>query len=660
MDSACFNNMKNTTTDNIQDKNNNEIKAGNLPITAAGVEEFLASRWVEGIGAAYAKRLTDRFGVEAVKVLTEEPERAEDISGLGAARIATARESIFAIKWNLNLMLFLFSCGVGDTFIDRIFRKYRKRTEDVVLNDPYAMVEQVWQLSFYTADKIGKALGIPADDPRRLSAALVTAVKQYAEDGHLYAAPEQAEERAAKISGVAVEKIKEALPVAIDTGRIVDDMGGLYLPVFHTAEKEAAEKIAQLATVELKPVDEDEIPQKSELGHTYSPMQRDAIRTALQSPVMAITGGPGSGKTTVVKGIIDMLECDGKKVLLAAPTGRAAKRLSTLTGAHATTIHSLLGYRQGEGYYTKKIDADLLIIDEGSMMEQVLFNHLLQAVGEGTRIILVGDVDQLPAIGAGDVLRDIIASGVIPVARLEENFRQSEGSLIASGARAINSGAVPDSDPERDFIIIPESTPKKIQDRILSLVADEMPAARGINATEIQVVTPQQIGMLGARQLNIDLQERLNPDGPSLRRGGTIMRLGDPVMQTANSRERGVYNGEIGRITDVNIDEQTLEVTFSDGRKSTYARSELSELTLAYATTVHKLQGSEAKHIIIPVTMAHKPMLYRNLLYTGVSRATDLCILVGEKEALEYAVSHTPATTRNSNFRHHLRLCMAH
>lgn len=652
--------MKNTTTDNIQDKNNNEIKAGNLPITAAGVEEFLASRWVEGIGAAYARRLTDRFGADAVKVLTEEPERAEEISGLGASRIATARESILSIKWNLNLMLFLFSCGVGDTFIDRIFRKYRNRTEDVVLNDPYAMVEQVWQLSFYTADKIGKALGIPADDPRRLFAALVTAVKQYAEDGHLYATPEQAEERAAKISGVSVEKIKEALPIAVNTGRIVDDMGGLYLPVFHTAEKEAAEKIAQLASVALKPVNEDQIPAKSELGHTYSPMQRDAIRTGLQSPVMAITGGPGSGKTTVVKGIIDMLECDGKKVVLAAPTGRAAKRLSTLTGAHATTIHSLLGYRQGEGYYTKKIDADLLIIDEGSMMEQVLFNHLLQAVGEGTRIILVGDVDQLPAIGAGDVLRDIIASGVIPVARLEENFRQSEGSLIASGARAINSGAVPNSDPERDFIIILESTPKKIHDRILSLVADEMPAARGINATEIQVVTPQQIGTLGARQLNIDLQERLNPDGPALRRGGTIMRLGDPVMQTANSRERGVYNGEIGRITYVSTEEQKLDVTFSDGWKSTYARSELSELTLAYATTVHKLQGSEAKHIIIPVTMAHKPMLYRNLLYTGVSRATDLCILVGEKEALEYAVSHTPSTTRNSNFRNRLRLSIAH
>lgn len=625
------------------------------PFTDEGVEEFLASKWVEGIGAAYAKRLVERFGKEAVRVLVDEQARALEVSGLGESRVTKARESILAIKWDLDLVLFLFSCGIGDIYIDRILRKYRKRAEEVVLNDPYSMVEEVWQLSFYTADKIGRRLGIPADDPRRLIAALVTAVKHFAEDGHLFATPGQAIERAAKIAGVEEKALHDALPLAIESGRIVDDLGGLYLPVFHKAETEGAEKLAQLASEKSGSVEDKEIPRRSELGHEYSKIQRDAIRTALESPVMAITGGPGSGKTTVIKGVIEMLEKEGKKVILCAPTGRAAKRLSALTGSPATTIHSLLGYRQGEGYHTKKIDADLLIIDEGSMMEQVLFNHLLQAVRPGTRIILVGDVDQLPAIGAGDVLRDIIASGVIPVARLSENFRQTEGSLISSGARAINSGEVPVSDPDRDFIIIPEPSPKRIRDRILSLVADELPARRGIAPTDIQVVTPQQIGMLGARQLNIDLQERLNPEGPELRRGGTIMRLGDPVMQTANSRERGVYNGEIGRITAVDPSEQRLTVTFSDGRKATYGRSELSELTLAYATTVHKLQGSEARHIIIPVTMTHRPMLYRNLLYTGVSRATDLCILVGESEALEYAIAHTPAITRYSRFRDRLR-----
>lgn len=623
-----------------------------LPINEEGVEEFLASPWVEGIGAAYAKKLVERFGTDAVRILAEEPERAEEVGGIGGARVAKAHESLKNIKWDINLLIFLFSCGLSDMFIERILNKYRKRSEKVITTDPYSMVEDVWQLSFFTADKIGRKLGIAQDDPRRLQGALVTAVKHFAEAGHLFATQEEAVTGASKMTGADPEKVAAEIKPTVDSGRLVDSRGGLYLPVFYTAEKEGAERLSELAAVKFDPVPEDELPERSQLGHIYSPLQLDAIKKAMDYPVVVITGGPGSGKTTVVKGIIDMMERRGKRVVLTAPTGRASKRLSQLTGTYASTIHSLLGYRQGEGYRNKKIDADVLIIDESSMMEQVLFNHLLQALRPGTRVILVGDADQLPAIGAGDVLRDLIASGAVPVAHLNENFRQSEGSLIAVGARAINSGEVPPSDPDRDLIIIPEPTAGRIHDRILTLVAEELPEKRGISPADILVVTPQQIGRLGARQLNFDLQQRLNPEGPALQRGGTTMRLGDPVMQTANSRERGVYNGEIGRITEVRPEEQTLQVTFSDGRKSAYARSELSELTLAYATTVHKLQGSEAKNIIIPVTMAHKPMLYRNLLYTAVSRASDLCILVGEEEAIRYAVENTPAGSRHSNFKY--------
>lgn len=287
-------------------------------------------------------------------------------------------------------------------------------------------------------------------------------------------------------------------------------------------------------------------------------------------------------------------------------------------------------------------------------MEQVLFNHLLDAVGPGTQVILVGDVDQLPAIGAGDVMRDMIKSPVIPVVRLNENFRQEKGSMIAASARAINSGTMPESYPDSDFIIIPESTTRRIHDRILSLVADELPRDKGVPSSDILVVTPQQIGPLGAKQLNIDLQQRLNPEGPELRRGETVMRLGDPVMQTSNAKDRGVYNGETGRIVEVNAEEQALIVEFSDGNRSLYHRSELSELTLAYATTVHKLQGCEVRNIVFPVTMTHKPMLYRNLLYTGVSRASRLCVLVGEKEALLYAVENAAPSIRNTNFSNRL------
>lgn len=626
-----------------------------LPVTPQAVEDFLASKWVEGIGPAFARKLVEKFGTDAVTLLMENPEKAaEEVPGLGTARAEKAAESLRNIKYDPTLLLFLFSCGIGDTIIERIINKYRKKTESVILADPYSMVEDVWQLSFFPADKIGRALNIPADDPRRLRAALVTAVKFAAEAGHLFATEEQAVASAARISGEEPEKVACEIQGAVEAGRLVKSRGGLYLPVFYNAEKEGAARLSSLSSHPVKELPEEEVPRISQLGHTYSPLQRQAIRMAMNASVSCITGGPGSGKTTVVKGIIDLLEKEGKRVVLCAPTGRAAKRLSTLTGCHATTIHSLLGYRQGEGYHTKKIDADVLIIDEGSMMEQVLFNHLLQAIPPGTKVILVGDADQLPAIGAGDVLRDLIASGRVPVAHLNENFRQSEGSLIASGAQAINQGEMPLSDPKRDFMIIPEPTVARIHDKILSLVAEELSRERGIAPTDILVVTPQQIGKLGARQLNIDLQERVNPEGPALRRGATTMRLGDPVMQTANSRERGVYNGEVGRITEVDPSQQTLEVTFSDGRKSRYERSELSELTLAYATTVHKLQGSEAKNIIIPVTMAHKPMLYRNLLYTGVSRATDLCILVGEEEAIRYAVENVPASVRNSNFKHRL------
>lgn len=293
-------------------------------------------------------------------------------------------------------------------------------------------------------------------------------------------------------------------------------------------------------------------------------------------------------------------------------------------------------------------------------MEQVLFDHLLEAVKPGTRIIMVGDVDQLPAIGAGDVMRDLIKSGVVPVAHLDENFRQEAGSLIAANAIAINQGKMPDAREVEDFMIVEEKGVPAIHDRILSLVSEELPEKYGIAPAEIQVVTPQQLGPLGARQLNVDIQKRLNPDAPGIRRGASIMRIGDPVMQTANSRERGLYNGEIGRIVEVDLEEKFLVVEFSGGRRSTYLRSELSELVLAYATTVHKLQGSEVEYMVMPLSMSHRPMLYRNLLYTGVSRARKLCALVGEEEAIRYAVGNNRDSTRNSNFSSRLNSGATH
>ncbi|MDE6276709.1 MAG: AAA family ATPase [Muribaculaceae bacterium] len=626
-----------------------------LPLTPEGVQAFLSGPWVEGIGPAFAARLVERFGTDALRVLADTPEKAATIAGLGPLRIAQASESLRKLPYPAELPAFLCSCGVGEVFADRILDKYGNQTLETIVSDPYSMVEEVWQLSFFTADKIGRALGIADDDPRRLRGALLTGVKHYAEDGHLFARPGQAVDYAASITKVSPEKIEGQIQPLIDAGRLTGSRGGLYLPVFYKAEKEGAGKLLELAASKLPAVAESDIPEGDSEGRIYSPAQRAAIREALSTPVMVLTGGPGSGKTTILRAIIENLRKQGKKVVLAAPTGRAAKRMTTLTGAEASTIHRLLGYRSGEGYNKRMIDADVLIIDEGSMMEQVLLNHLLQAVRPGTRLIMVGDVDQLPAIGAGDVLRDLIDSGVVPVARLDENFRQARGSTIAAAAKAINKGEKPASEAEGDFLIFEEDSPARIHDRIISLITKELPKKRGIAPADITVVTPQQIGPLGARRLNTDLQERINPEGPELRRGATAFRLGDPVLQKTNSRERGVYNGELGRIDAVDPEAETLDVVFADGRRSTYGRKDLGELVHAYATTVHKLQGSELKNIIIPVTMAHKPMLYRNLLYTGVSRAGELCVLVAEPEALEHAIATTPATKRNSNFRHRLR-----
>ncbi len=624
-------------------------------LTPDGVERFLAGPWVPGIGPAFARRLVEKFGTDAIRALVQEPERVMEVAGLGEARVRAASLALARLQHPLELLVFLCSCNLSDELIERILGKYGKKAAKVVMTDPYSMVENVWQLSFFVADKIGRALGIPPADPRRLQAALVGAVKHFAEQGHLFATPEQAVERAAEMARVDEQEVRREIPAAIDSGRLVESRGGLYLPVFYKAEKESASKILALSEMEMPRLDVEAIPRRTRSRQPYSPEQTDAILRTVNSPVMVLTGGPGTGKTTVLGGVIDALERQGKRVVLAAPTGRAAKRMASLTGHEATTIHRLLGYRQGEGYHRRFIEADALIIDEGSMMEQVLLNHLLDAVRPGTQIIIVGDVDQLPAIGAGDVLRDMIASGAVPVVSLESNYRQAGGSLIASGARAIRDGDLPVSDPSRDFIIIEETGPRAIRERILQLVSTELPAQRGIAPADILVVTPQQVGPLGARVLNVDLQQRLNPDAPAVMRGTTALKLGDPVMQTKNSRDRGIYNGETGRISAVDPAARTIAVTFSDGRTSTYGPGELGELTLAYATTVHKLQGSETPYMVFPITITHKPMLYRNLLYTAVSRATRLCVLVGEKTALRHAVASNPSISRNSNFRHRLR-----
>ena len=626
-----------------------------MNITPAGLEAFLASSFTKGVGKVYAHKIVDKFGDEILSPGFDFKIKLKEIPGLGESKIAEFIESFSSLKVNPSLIAFLFSAGLKDADVEKIISHYGKRLEKVLEWDPYDMVENVWKLSFFTADRLGKYMGIDKADPRRLRGALLTAVKFYAEEGNLFATEEQALQTASKISGVPADKIKPMLETLIEDKRVVRSLEGLYLPVYYNAENEAAEKIKSLINKKEEYSADLEIPETDIFGHKLNDDQKRAIETVLKNKVTIITGGPGTGKTTAVRGIIRLLMGQGKKVVLTAPTGRAAKRMSDLTGEEASTIHRLLGYSMGRGYRNKHFDTDILIIDEASMLEQVLFNHLLQALKDDTKLVLVGDTDQLPAIGAGNVLKDMIDSGEIPLINLTENFRQEDGSLISSNAAAIKQGETPEVAPSADFVFVKEDGLSKIHSRLLSLVTREIPSYTDIKPHDIQVVTPQQEGPLGAKQLNMDLQEMVNPEAPELKKGMKRFRLGDRVMQTSNSSIRGVYNGETGWISALSPEDKTLEVTFFDGKKSLYNINELKELSLAYATTVHKLQGSETDYMILILSSAHRQMLYRNLLYTGVSRAKKLCVILGEPKAMQTAIENKEKIKRNSNFKRRLK-----
>lgn len=620
-------------------------------ISNEGIERFLASGFIKGIGKIYAKKITDLFGRRIIDPDFDFENNLRQISGLGDNKITEIKESFNKLKIDPKVFALLYSAGMKDIEVEKVVSHYGKRLAKVIEWDPYDMVENVWKFSFFSADKIGKFISIPKDDPRRIRGAILTSIKFYAEEGNMFATEKQTLQTASKIAGVEFEKIKPEIDALVNDKRIVKSLDGLYLPVYFKAEEEAAEKIKSLVAHPLEYELPDNLPQTDIYGNLLSEGQKKAIEKVLQNQVSVITGGPGTGKTTTLKGIINLFLDMGKKVVLAAPTGRAAKRISDLTGEEAKTIHRLLGYSMGKGYRNKQFDTDILIIDEASMLEQVLFNHLLQALKEGTKVVLVGDPDQLPAIGAGNVLKDMIDSGTIPVINLYENFRQKEGSLIAENASIIKEGRVPQKIPSQDFIFVEENNAGSIHNRLMHLVAEELPSYTSISPKDIQIVTPQQEGPLGAKQLNIDLQEKINPDALELRRGTKRFRLGDRVMQTSNSSQRGIYNGETGWISKLDPESKFLEVTFYDGKKSVYGIKDLKELSLAYATTVHKLQGSETDYMVLVMTSSHRPMLHRNLLYTGVSRAKKLCVVLGEERALETAVTTTDKNKRNSNFK---------
>ena len=632
-----------------------------MPATVYGIEKYLGSGLVKGIGPRFARAIVQRFGTETIDIIETEIERLYEVPNIGRKRVAKIRESWEKQKDIKNVMLFLQGYGVSTAYAAKIYREYGKESIDKVRENPYRLADDIWGIGFKTADGIAAKMGYGKEDPRRCRSGILYTLGQLSDEGHVYAGEEQLVKTAGQLLEAGETAIRDTLAGMLQAEDLILDKDAIYRPPFYHAECGTSRRLRDLAQSTGRSLFDglfDPSSLTAETGIEYDEVQLAAIRQAVTSKVMVLTGGPGTGKTTTTQGIIAALKKAGLRVLLAAPTGRAAKRMSEATGMEAKTIHRLLEYNPQDGYKRNDenpLEGDALIVDECSMIDILLMNNLLKAVPVGMRLVFVGDIDQLPSVGAGNVLRDIIDSQRIPVVRLVRIFRQAQKSRIVMNAHTINQGRFPDTSNGRDtdFFFMREDDPERAAETIVRLVKERLPRAYRESPDRIQVLTPMQRGVVGAANLNLLLQQALNPSGPSLNRGGYTYRQGDRVMQQRNNYDKDVFNGDLGYIREVDTEERTLKVDF-DGKWAEYDVTELDELTLAYATTIHKAQGSEYPIVVMPVLMTHFVMLQRNLIYTGITRAKKICVLIGATKALAYAVRNVSVLKRNTSLRERL------
>lgn len=632
-----------------------------MPATVYGIEKYLGSGLVKGTGPRFARAIVQRFGTETIDIIETEIERLYEVPNIGRKRVAKIRESWEKQKDIKNVMLFLQGYGVSTAYAAKIYREYGKESIDKVRENPYRLADDIWGIGFKTADGIAAKMGYEKEDPRRCRSGILYTLGQLSDEGHVYAGEEQLVKTAGQLLEAGETAIRDTLAGMLQAEDLILDKDAIYLPPFYHAECGTSRRLRDLAESTGRSLFDglfDPSSLTAETGIEYDEVQLAAIRQAVTSKVMVLTGGPGTGKTTTTQGIIAALKKAGLRVLLAAPTGRAAKRMSEATGMEAKTIHRLLEYNPQDGYKRNDenpLEGDALIVDECSMIDILLMNNLLKAVPVGMRLVFVGDIDQLPSVGAGNVLRDIIDSQRIPVVRLVRIFRQAQKSRIVMNAHTINQGRFPDTSNGRDtdFFFMREDDPERAAETIVRLVKERLPRAYRESPDRIQVLTPMQRGVVGAANLNLLLQQALNPSGPSLGRGGYTYRQGDRVMQLRNNYDKDVFNGDLGYIREVDTEERTLKVDF-DGKWVEYDVTELDELTLAYATTIHKAQGSEYPIVVMPVLMTHFVMLQRNLIYTGITRAKKICVLIGAMKALAYAVRNVSVLKRNTRLRERL------
>lgn len=674
-----------------------------LPATVYGMEKYLGSGLIKGVGPKFAKRIVQKYGVDTFTVIEDNVELLIEVEGIGKKRVQMIAQSWERQKEVKNIMLFLQEHQVSSSFAAKIYKQYGNGSIAVMKENPYKLADDIWGIGFKTADQIAEKLGFGKESYVRLRSGLMYTLSELSNEGHVYAERQQLIDKASGLLEASPETIVMTMDEMLKQGDLIreqnitktDDGGNpvtaIYLPPFYYAEVGAAGKLKKLASspagdklyrklMEARKntgnqslsVNVEAIQEK--IGMVYDEIQADAIRQAAAAKVMVLTGGPGTGKTTTTHGIIAAYQAYGLKILLAAPTGRAAKRMTEATGLEAKTIHRLLECKPPEGYQKDEenpLEGDVLIVDECSMIDIILMNSLLKAIPPAMRLIMVGDIDQLPSVGAGNVLRDMIDCGSFPVIRLTRIFRQAQTSRIIMNAHRINEGKMPDLSNGRntDFFFMDNEEAETTVSQIVELVRTKLPKYYHVEPGQIQVLTPMQRGVVGATNLNLALQEALNPPEHEvfirgrgavtmakdcLRRSGFAFRVDDKVMQIKNNYDKEVFNGDIGVIASVNVEDRTLKVKFDD-RMAEYDGTELDELVHAYATTIHKAQGSEYPIVVMPILMNHYVMLQRNLIYTGITRAKKILVMVGTRKALSYAVRNVTVTRRNTLLKERLR-----
>lgn len=634
------------------------------PATLEGVRKYLGSGLIRGIGPVTAARIVEFFKKDTLEVIDQEPQRLSEVPGIGDKRaqlIASAWQEQRQIK---EIMIFLQSHDVSTGLAVRIFKQYGDQSIPIVRNDPYRLARDIYGIGFKTADKIARKIGIAADHPSRIQAGILYALNDLAEEGHCFAFREQLTNQAVDLLEVASDACAEQLETLVQQNALILDEDAYYLPPFFYAETGVAQRLVRMLVNErdrlavfrrldwaglLAIVDQNSKIQLTE-------QQKNAIRMALTNKISILTGGPGTGKSTITANIIKLLRSYHGSVLLCAPTGRAAKRLSEATGLEAKTIHRLLEYKPAmrNGFLkdnANPLDADLIIVDETSMIDIILMNHLIDAVEVGSHLLLVGDVDQLPSVGPGNVLRDLIASQRIPVTRLDTIFRQSETSYIIVNAHRINNGEMPIFSKEAlDFFLFPEEDALKAADRVVELVSSRIQSRFGFDPmNDIQVLAPMHRGAAGVSELNTRLQNSLNPPTgkPEIKHGHRTFRVNDRVMQIVNNYDLQVFNGDLGMITAIDLEDQIVTIQY-DHRPTQYDYTQLFELVHAYAISIHKSQGSEFPVVVIPILKQHYLMLQRNLLYTAITRARKVVVLVGSKRAITIATHNNEIELRNT------------